>query len=96
MAPAQPHDYALAGRKPHNGTRRASTLALARLVDRKAKPGGAVNDGAQAPFISTVDCPARFCYQPDKLEFVVLSIIMHVGIYNYAKQSHHVLLPAES
>ena len=41
--PAQPHDYVFAGRKPHNGTRRASTLALARLVDRKAKPGGDVN-----------------------------------------------------
>ena len=60
--PAQPHDYALAERKPHNGTRRASTLALARLVARKAKPGGAVNGGAQAPFILTVDGPARFCY----------------------------------
>ena len=30
--PAQPHDYALAERKPNNGTRRASTLALARLM----------------------------------------------------------------
>ena len=46
--PAQPHDYAFVERKPNNGTRRASTLALARLVARKAKPGGAVNGGAES------------------------------------------------
>lgn len=46
--PAQPHDYAFSERNTHNGTRRASTLALARLIDRKAKPGGAVNGGAKS------------------------------------------------
>lgn len=35
---------------------------LARLDDRKARPGGAVNGGAPAPFILTIDGPLRSCY----------------------------------
>lgn len=35
---------------------------LARLDDRKARPGGAVNGGAPAPFILTIDGPGWDCY----------------------------------
>lgn len=37
-------------------------LGLARLDDRKARPGGAVNGGAPAPFILTIDGPGWGCY----------------------------------
>ena len=70
MAPGPTSRYGQAERKLHNGVRLASTLALASLTGRKAKPGVAVNGGAEAPFISTVDCPARFCYLRGKYEFV--------------------------
>ena len=36
-----------------------------------AKAGGAVNDGAYAPFILTVDWLGWVCYLPDKLEFIL-------------------------
>ena len=45
-APGPTSRYRLA-EKTRNGVRRASTLGLARLTGRKAKPGGAVNGGAK-------------------------------------------------
>ena len=36
-----------------------------------AKPGGAVNGCAYAPFILTVDWLGWVCYLPDKLEFIL-------------------------
>ena len=40
-----------------------------------AKAGGAVNGGAYAPFILTVDWRDWLCYLPNKLLFVVFPII---------------------
>ena len=46
---------------------RQAPLGLARLDYRRARPGGAVNGGAQsAPFISTIDCPGWGCYPVDQ------------------------------
>lgn len=41
---------------------RQAPLGLARLGNRKARPGGAVNGGAPATFILTIDGPGWGCY----------------------------------
>ena len=52
---------------------------LARLDDRKARPGGAVNGGAPAPFILTIDGPGWGCYPAPPLVLPLALVLLPPG-----------------